>query len=333
MKAANLIVFVAAGIVANWIASSHCSATDPSFLLVAEVHDENGRPVEGATVEFNFLAEEPPTDYIQVLSGSDGRAWLQGRAYDLGFLKVEKPGYYDWTRRGTKLLRRAQDPQGMDVWMANSEVFHVELKTKGNPTPMYVHSERIRLPDGTTGQELGYDLVAGDWVWPYGEGRVPDFLMSTTIEGDSPDAVRWRIALRFSNADDGILELGSPLNEDSAKYSGSALRSPKAAPAAGYSRTFVWSYPGDQGGYRNTSKIYIFRVRTRSENGVVDGGMFGKMYEHPILVRRFKRLGQDLIPIEDVVSFRYHVNPDGTPNLEYDPSRNLMQGEIPLARP
>ncbi len=48
------------------------------------------------------------------------------------------------------------------------------LKRIGKPIPMYARKVQIEIPE--INKPVGFDLVEGDWVTPYGKGKQADFI-------------------------------------------------------------------------------------------------------------------------------------------------------------
>ena len=62
----------------------------------------------------------------------------------------------------------------------------------------------------------------------------------------------------------------------------------------------------------------IFRVRTKIDNdGNIISANYGKIYG-PIQFGGGR-------PTDRPITFTYYFNPDGTPNLEYDPKKDLLK--------
>ncbi len=157
---------------------------------------------------------------------------------------------------------------------------------------------------------VGFDLMAGDWVAPYGKGANADVFITEEFNKSSITDYDYKLTISFPNAGDGIQEFAVPDAER-----GSALRSPHEAPADGYQPQLVrenFHHPGQAGkSDYDENRNYFFRVRTMLDsNGNVKSALYGKIYGDP-----------------EQVNFRYYLNP--TPNdrnIEFDPKRNLLGG-------
>jgi hypothetical protein len=105
---------------------------------------------------------------------------------------------------------------------------------------------------------------------------------------------------------------------------------PRYAPETGYEKQLVlreWRNQGEATVHRNfdfnaKDLNYIFRVRSKEEDGKVVEAMYGKI----IGGLRFDPVFSDTAKI----FFKYYFNPDHTRNLEFDPKRNLFDPLPPL---
>ena len=209
-------------------------------------------------------------------------------------------------------------------WQPWNVTVDIEIKPVLNPIPMfarryggsYADRERESIPE--YGKAIGFDLMKGDWVSPYGKGEMADFIftLECTLGGITQrgrhqifDAL---LTLTFSNPDDGIQAIYChPLK-------GSALLLPRFAPETGYltnwmKRTY---YHEDEGIHeKREDQNYFFRVRTRKDDsGRIVSALYGKLH------------GEIGYSWTRGIKFVYYLNP--TPNdrnLEFDPQRNLFK--------
>lgn len=156
---------------------------------------------------------------------------------------------------------------------------------------------------------VGFDLMLGDWVAPYGRGGHKDILFKKSFSGTSNNDYNSKLVVSFPNPTDGIQEFGLSMPNNQGSY----LRSPHEAPAEGYSPMLVRensATPGKSAQFDyDEKKNYFFRVRTvLDENGKIKSALYGKIYG-------------------DFMQFTYYLNP--TPNdrnVEFDPKQNLLKG-------
>jgi hypothetical protein len=175
-----------------------------------------------------------------------------------------------------------------------------------NPIPMY--AKKVNENPPILNQPLGYDLMAGDWVAPYGRGINTDIIFTKAAYRKSGADYEYKVTVDFKNAGDGIQAYTIPESEK-----GSGLQSPHEAPIDSYQSQLIKdrsAHPGEatKSNYDENAK-YFFRVRTvLDENGNVKSALYGKIYG-------------------DFMQFRYYLNP--TPNdrnIEFNPKQNLLGG-------
>jgi hypothetical protein len=205
-------------------------------------------------------------------------------------------------------------------WQPWNPTVEIQLKGVVNPIPMFARSfvnSRPRLQVPEFGKVVGFDLLKGDWVAPYGKGEIADLHVKLAVidlgqrkidRGPMFDAT---FSVTFANAGDGIQEFFSHPRE------GSALRSPHSAPATGYSNVLVktsFEHETESHYEKREDQNYFFRVRTRRDKaGNIIAALYGKVY------------GDIGYSSKGTLRFLYYLNP--TPNdrnVEYDPTKNLF---------
>jgi len=188
---------------------------------------------------------------------------------------------------------------------------------------MYAKKVELKIPEFD--RPIGYDLMMGDWVAPYGAGERADFIFEASRSVRSDRDYEGGLTLRFSQSADGFVAADTP-QED-----GSRLRLPYEAPADGYVAQKVWREqrrPVSDGRdvvHSDSSRTmnYFFRVRSIVDaEGRVVSALYGKIYGD---IRYF--IGTK-VP-RSGLAFTYYLNPDGTRNVEFDPQRNLFQPTKP----
>jgi hypothetical protein len=280
------------------------TATDRAFAQTEPAHewkvalkvvDETGQPVAGAETWVNYL-----TNRFVGLTDTNGifTASHLDHSVQLAF-QAQKTGYYSFGIQ--HLLGFHYDPA---KWNSTVELL---LNRIINPIPMYAKSVSYSMR--TNGQPIGYDLITGDWVAPYGQGRYQDVIFTSWFDKRSESDYDYSLTVSFPNRGDGIqgFEFPYPVGQ------GSALRSPHEAPEHGYESELVKSEKARSGEFVkyiwDEKTNYLFRVRTvLDEHGNVKSALYGKIYG-------------------DFNRYRYYLNP--TPNdrnLEFDPKHNLLGG-------
>ena len=166
------------------------------------------------------------------------------------------------------------------------------LNRKGTPVPMFAkHLEGCRIPEMDS--PCGYDLEAGDWVEPFGKGRIPDMVITIHRESRGEKTVPsyrghttvemavFQMDVEFPGEGNGVIPVLLP--EDTFRH---FLRT---APESGYeprlTRKGYYACPSDDGAEErgwmpNKDKCAYLRVRTRlDENGTVVSAHYGKIYK------------------------------------------------------
>jgi len=294
----------------------------PRVNLEVRVVDERREAVENAQVIVSYPGRiSGQEELFRKLSDEEGRASFSGSSFLKLRVKVEKEGYYNSHQEVTTFKRVDRKNVYSD------QAVTLVLREVRNPTAMYACREaKADVPE--LNKPIGYDLVKGDWVVPYGEGKVTDLLFNITGKWISFDNHDSYLHVTFPNPGDGI----SSFVADSQ----SVFKSPYEAPVDGYTptkslRKARTSVPVE--GFQNKFKTtiidetsytanYIVRLRTvLDENGKVKEALYGKIYGD------FKFDGATLDTRYRSIIFSYYLNP--TPNdqnLEYDPKQNLMKG-------
>lgn len=241
----------------------------PEADLTLRVVDPEGEPVVGALVEWVTFREQlrrraEPRDPVH--TDTEGRAVVSSQPDDEVDVTINKPGWY--TSRG-KILRTQAGP---DV--------EIVLRPEREPIAMSVRHidlfDMLKLPEGVN--EVGYDMLVGDRVAPYGEGKVADFRIARTWSDPQGRPKYFRVDIRFADRSDGIQRMTPPSTRHG------ALHSDYEAPADGYQSLLTLErYAGEnERGYEgNLDMDADYYVRVRSARG---GPLYGKIYgEFPVV--------------------------------------------------
>jgi hypothetical protein len=262
-----------------------------SWTATVKVIGEDGNSIVGAIVAFQYTIPTPPSSgeptYGEVKGVTDTNGMFTAShtdsSWDLGVV-ADKSGYYT-THIGHQFYfdEKNRHPS-----------FTLLLKKNGKPIAMYAKQiDSITFPEFN--KAIGYDLMAGDWVAPYGKGANTDFLF-TENHADAKSGYTFTVS--FPHPGDGIQGFSRDWS-----LGVNGLQSLHEAPIDGYQPKY------EQTQMPNPNRIYYFRVRTKlDENGNVVSAHYGKIYG-------------------DFMQFRYYFNP--TPNdrnIEYDPKQNLLGG-------
>ena len=161
----------------------------------------------------------------------------------------------------------------------------------------------------------GYDLLIGDWVKPYGQGQVSDFIIniefyinnnkkSKNQYGSLEPIYDKKLTITFSNPNDGIQKV--TIKKEKKTGYRSIIKCPfkfiYEAPLDGYKNIFTkhdfFDGKKEIRTYDNNAN-YVFRIRTKTnKKGKIISALYGKIY------------GQ--IEHGKYIQFTYYVNP--TPN-------------------
>lgn len=281
--------------------------------ITIKILDEDGHVLGGMPVSAKFYQ----ANGAKGTSDTNGLFILEGEA-KMGEVNYssQKEGFY--RSEGRYTFSPAWSPKGgrFEPW---NPVVTCVVRRVVNPIPMFAKVVKTKIP--TTNSLCGYDLMAGDWVAPYGHGSRSD--VGFTITGFDLGMTNYQshLALSLTNCLDGILRL--PLDQTGSKYI-----LVRKAPEDGYVSSWtnaVGYLPGKgffetQGGTFADSKDrrwgYVFRIRSATnDQGKITEVWYGKI-TGPISFFNCT---------ERVLHFTYYLNP--TPNdrnLEFDPKRNLF---------
>ncbi|HTA31088.1 MAG TPA: HEAT repeat domain-containing protein [Candidatus Cybelea sp.] len=266
---------------AQELAISQAEQQGVTWTATIKVLDERRQPVPGAGVSIIYyvpakLDQDPAASWRKVegLTASNGvfSASHRDNTLLLAF-EIQKDGYYR-TRDGFDF--NADTNRNLALTLVVKKIIH--------PVPMYANrvdfSHARKVPRD---QPVGFDLMTGDWVAPYGKGTRTHLFVTWNWRADQDDSRGYeeKLTITFPNPGDGIREFDSPGPPGSA---GSDLRSPQVAPENGYQPQLVklhsWhpARPGTNT-YDSVHKNYFLRVQTvLGEDGKVTSALYGKIY-------------------------------------------------------
>jgi hypothetical protein len=300
----NIIYLILISIPLN-CAYAQTLPTQYEWKVTLKVVDETGQPVAGAKASVGYYSHSTPAS-IDGLTDTNGLFGASHSAHSglLGF-SAEKAAYYT-TREPSYDLGFTYDTV---KWNPTQTIV---LKKIGRPIPMYAKRLNTHVP--VLDKPMGFDLMTGDWMVPYGKGKDTDIIFTVHLDQRSENDFDYKLGVSFPNPGDGIQLFST--NTFHFKE-GSELRSPHEALENGYEPRWVKTQsqkPGEPSEYgQDKDLIYFFRVRTiRDENGNVKSALYGKIYG-------------------DFMRFTYYLNPTpNSRNLEFDPKHNLMANLKPL---
>lgn len=303
-------------LVAIFLFSGIASAR-PTAKITVKAINEQGEVIEGAKVTVGFVIPNSTgigTSEIHKKGQTNNKGEFSassGSMHLLGF-SVDKDGYYqngdgyEFTSHSLLLNR----------WEPWNPTIEVVLKKKRNPVAMYIGGTNwVEVP--ALEKPVGYDLEKGDWVAPYGTGEINDFYLTCHSNVRAYADYDVSIELSFADTQNGIQEYFFD-NNDQSYY-----KWPFTAPSDGYKSTLHKElrkqFPG-KGITTNAIRDvnYLFRVRSKvDEHGNLISANYGKIPGE---------IGFDAGNNGGCTfSIHYYFNPDGTPNLEEDPEKNLFK--------
>jgi len=295
----------------------------PVARLTLRAVDEQGQPIPNATVAMSFEEAIPQWGGgrlvpVTGLTNSAGEFSGEGHSLDIKGGQIEKEGYYPSSPESFR-FKTVIDGK----WQPWNPTLNVVMKKIVRPVPMYAKFKfETDLPiEGP----VGFDLVEGDWVAPFGRGKSGDIILKMTKRVASFHDFGAELLVTFPNKGDGIAEI-----IDTSKGA-SRLRSAHEAPDDGYASSLskLQGNSTERGEYgtKNDRKNYWLRIRTIvDERGLVVTALYGKIYD-----------GIEYFPVESKtvrLRFTYYVNP--TPNdrgMEFDPEHNLFTNLKDLEKP
>ncbi|MGH7988857.1 MAG: hypothetical protein ACREDS_01495 [Limisphaerales bacterium] len=216
--------------------------TGAQWNVILKVVDENDRPVAGANASVGYISKPLPGQVVEDsrdlskeisgLTDQDGifTATHTDTSWSLGF-DVQKTGYYPTRLTHDLYLPGQFDPD--TVAKNRNPTITIVLKKILDPIPMY--AKRIRDNPPVLNRPIGYDLEVGDWVAPYGKGKVADIVFERDYNEQSPRDYHSKITVSFPNLSDGIQANNNPFKIKE----GSALKSLYNAPENGYQQQLV----------------------------------------------------------------------------------------------
>ena len=298
-------------------------AEKPSGLPVAKITvqtvDEQAKPVAGVPIHFVFMN---PITYqplsIDGFSDEGGFFSAEGGSDSTIAGEIRKAGYY---RGGFPLEPFVKSKEGH--WQPWNQTNVVLMRKIENPIPMYAKNFFLKVPQ--IGKPCGYDLAVGDWMSPWGKGRVPDFVFTMTCDYTNFNHQNTSMKLTFSNPLDGIQPADLPK-----EFAYGEFIWHRQSPESGYVGSYeqelglprklfqIPSAPKVRSGEDIEAQKFYFRVRTVEKEGKVVSALYGK------LSRGFGMGATN--PTNINVGTCYYLNP--TPldrNMEFDLKQNLFK--------
>jgi hypothetical protein len=288
--------------------------------VTVRVIDEQGYPVTNATAGIGFSKNIPAgkgwgtrTFSINGQTDTNGMFSAEAESNPSGSCSARKEGYYPTLGIDFMFTNVV-----VDHWQPWNPILAIVLRKIDNPVLMYAKRVPIENEIPITDESVGYDLMLGDWVTPYGKGQVADFVFMMKRRVIDWKDFETHLLLIFSNPSDGIRSI------QEAGPKGSAFRLPRMAFDSSYQTGWTNSigYIPNKGYFQtqpNDCLGYFFRVRSViDKNGNLVSALYGKIKGPIQFDARDSKTGH--------IAFTYYLNP--TPNdrnVEFDPKRNLFK--------
>jgi len=304
-----------------------CAHSAEVINVTLRVIDEEGFPIKGAQAIIEYYRVDSTFDTKHGETDENGLFSYRSKSeHDIGF-SAEKDGYYKssgkthpYQMKDSRAVLEGGEP------IYEDQEIELVLKRIKKPVELVAYANwEMDVP--ARDKPLGYDVLKGDWVSPYGEGSNADIYFEYSSEYRGKFDYNGKLVMSFPNEHDGFI----PFEVD--YQNGSLLKSDHEAPKAGYIQSKTWEFQrqpnvmfsdaGDRTGNFNDydePTSYWLRLRTVADDeGNIERAIYAKIY------RDIKFGG-----IHDKAFIKFsalYVNPEWNDrNLEFDLKRNLLKG-------
>jgi hypothetical protein len=299
----NYIWLILVGITINCA----CAQTKHEWKVTLKVVDDAGQPVADANASVAYYTNRMGAS-IKGLTDTNGIFTASHPSYggEIGFA-VEKAGYY--ATRELYVLGFTYDPL---KWNPTKTI---NLKKIGQPIAMYAKLEETKLQQED--KPMGFDLMAGDWVTPFGKGFHADIFFTVHRKIITEREYDCTLTVTFPNKGDGIGI--APTESDT----GSEFKTSRTAAENGYAPELDLHYSHS----KRPDLVFGYFIRVRTEldqDSNVKSALYGKIQGD------FRFYAGTIAPTAGM-GFNYYLNP--TPNdrnVEFNPKRNLVRDLKPL---
>ncbi len=305
-------------------------ATAHAHEIELRVIGDNGDPIAGANALISFMRSGNGNSKVyEGATGEDGKFSARDRIVIGAFVQVTKPGFYDSVIQSGF----GDEDHSRDVIMRRVK----------NPVSLVVREVELAVPDAEGA--IGFDLAAGDWVRPFGDGLLADiniefakWLNGLDYSGAKLEKVlemskraaaarnevwtqsdfqrrvgQWdaKLEITFPTEGGGVIELADGF----VPYCG--LTMPYEAPEGGYGESLEReSSTYDSSKISHTHAPLFLRTRVEVRDGAIVRAHFAKIPDGISVDARGS------------LKFRYYFNPrENDRNLEFDPARNLAEDQ------
>ena len=177
--------------------------SEPQWQVTVKVIDEDGLPVAGANVSASYYIPPPPnaTEASSRKTGvtdTNGFVTLEAHSGPSVGCSADKAEYYSTSGLGFSFTNKVGDQ-----WQPWNPTGTLILKKVGQPIAMYAKREETKIPKEN--EPVGFDLMVGDWVGPFGAGINADVLFTVHRKINSPQEFDADLELTFPKIGDGVV--------------------------------------------------------------------------------------------------------------------------------
>ncbi len=303
-----------------WLSASSLGfAFTPSTKFNVMVNDsETNLPLSNVNVRTTFQLSRNPfgiegNSDIREIKKTDTNGFVEFEGKDctesMG-VTIFAENYYTGTG-GFEFTKRNRILNRWEPWNQTIDIFLRKIK---DPVPMIsfsLGSSWKRIPKQNIA--IGFDMVKGDFIKPYGTGLVADFnIIATGFKNENETSATYIVS--FPNPMDGIQTY---IPSEKMKYS--AYKFPYQAPLFGYKselkKSKIWR---NRGGLETEEKEdseinYLFRIRSKKMDDGTISGLYGYIS------------GEFKMSFKFGLQFSYNLNPNpNSRSLEYN-GTNLLK--------
>jgi hypothetical protein len=255
--------------------------------MTAHCVDDVGNPVAGAEIQLSFEKPTGGFDTKRGLSDEDGYFSHHAEVFTRIYTKANKEGYYQYEKN----FKPYRMDGNLAILKNGAPVYEdqkVDLILKPIKTPIPLHAyANWELSIPVKNEKVGFDIILGDWVSPYGQGKLTDIYFEYHSEYRGQHDYNGKLTMVFPNDYDGYVEFDVDFEN------GSELKSSYLAPKDGYKSKKIWEFQRQRGvmfsntGERtgnyndyNEPTSYWLRLRTVvDENGKIKEAIYAKIYK------------------------------------------------------
>lgn len=309
MKAQSLLSVLTLSFSMFGLASQQPASLEwPRAKITVRVSDEGANPLSRATVRIAFVKKG--SNEQELLTGlTDGNGEFTGEGYSNIRLNADAQmeGYYISGSPFLVFTNKTTDGR-YQPWNPKVEIRLRKIET---PIPVYAKWAWLALPE--IGKPCGFDLMAGDWVAPWGKGKISDFVFTVQSAFTNLQQQHVNLNLSFSNPLDGIQQTELPK-----EFADSFFIWPRQAPDSGYQPIWVQERDKTYRIQKIEQQKFFFRVRTVEKDGKIVSALYGKLSEG-------FQVGADSATACKV-RLCYYLNPMPLDrNMEFNIKRNLVE--------